>query len=72
VLSTDPCVAPMYLSGDGGDASHPNAWLFLCWPAQHPRAARAGQMIINAIAQIAATELGAVMQSTLPPEGTRE
>jgi len=63
-LVGDTSLAPMYCAGDGGDASQPHAWLFVCWPAQNPAAARAGMRLYTAVAQVAATEFGAIMQST--------
>jgi len=68
-IAGDPDVAPMYVAGDGGAPGFPDAWLFVCWPAQHPLARRAGQRVFGAIAQVAAEEFGARMDATAPNNG---
>jgi hypothetical protein len=67
-LCGDVRLAPMYCAADGGDGTQPHAWLFVCWPAQNPAAARAGRRLLDALAHIAAEELGAAMQPTDPVE----
>jgi hypothetical protein len=68
-MLNDPGLAPMYCAADGGDKAHPNAWLFLCWPALDRAAARAGVRVFHALDRIARQELGAVMEPTLTPDG---
>ena len=70
-LSREARLAPMYCACDGGDASQPDAYLFVCWPAQNPAATRAGLRLFNALGEIAAVELGAIMQASEIEGGRR-
>jgi len=57
-------LAPMYCAVDGGDASQPDGFLFVCWPALNPAAARAAAALFEALQQIAWHEFGSVLRAT--------
>jgi len=59
--------APLYLALDGGDDAHPDAWLFLSWPSEHEAAICVVRRLIDYIALLAQTELGAMMVPTRVP-----
>lgn len=62
----DSRFAPFYLALDPGDASHPNGYIFLCWPAHNHLSDECAQLIFEHIGDEVNNAFGAVMVTTAP------
>jgi hypothetical protein len=60
-------VAPFYVAADGGDMTHPDAYIFMAWPFDHRPAANMARWIFEQTQIGAAEFLGATMDNADQP-----